>query len=203
VREASLESKPRGTFYTDYRQRPGKTSTMNIVVQATADPAATMGAVTRVVREVLPDVPPRLRTIETVIAESVADRRFILLLVGVFGGAALLLATLGVYGVIAFLVTQRQQELAVRVALGAQSTDVLRLVLRQGATLALIGVAIGGAAALGLTRLLSGMLYGVSATDPVAFTSVAVLLAGVAIIASWVPARRASRVDPMRILRGG
>ena len=207
VREASLESKPRPTFYGHYKQRPRRISTMNLVVAGSADPAQTAGAAGRVVRELLPDVPPRIRSIETVIAESVADRRFILLLVGVFGGAALLLATLGVYGVIAFLVAQRQQELAVRVALGAQSGDVLRLVLRQGAVLALIGVAVGGAAAFGLTRVLAGtlegMLYGISRTDPVAFGGVALLLAAVALVASWVPARRAAKVDPMRVLRGG
>jgi ABC-type antimicrobial peptide transport system permease subunit len=139
---------------------------------------------------------------DAILADSLADRRFTLVLLGVFGAAALLLATLGVYSVISFLVTQRRQEIGVRVALGARSEDVLRLVLRQGASLALIGVLIGAVAALGLTRLISGLLYGVSATDPLSFVAVMVLLTLVALVASFVPARRAAKVDPMTVLRG-
>ena len=154
------------------------------------------------VHDLRPDLPPRFRTMDVVLADSLADRRFILLLLGVFGGAALLLATLGVYSVISFLVAQRRQEIGVRVALGARSEDVLRLVLRQGATLALVGIAIGAVAALGLTRLIAGLLYGVSATDPISFVGVMVLLTIVALLASFVPARRAAKVDPMTVLRG-
>jgi ABC-type antimicrobial peptide transport system permease subunit len=139
---------------------------------------------------------------DTVLADSLADRRFILLLIGVFGGAALLLATLGVYSVVSFLVAQRRQEIGVRVALGARAADVLRLVLRQGATLALIGILIGAVAALGLTRLIAKLLYGVSATDPVSFVAVTILLTVVALLASLIPARRAAKVDPMSVLRG-
>ena len=143
-----------------------------------------------------------LRTIESVIAESVSDRRFVLVLVGVFGGAAMVLATLGVYSVISYLVTQRRQEIGVRIALGAQRGDVLNLVLRQGGALALIGIGLGAVGALFLTRLLKGLVFGVSTTDPLAFGGVILLLAGVALLASWLPARRATRVDPMDVLRG-
>ena len=148
-----------------------------------------------------PDVPPRFRTIQTVVSESVADRRFVLLLVGVFGAAAMLLATLGVYSVIAYVVTQRRQEIGVRVALGAQSADVLGMVLRQGFTLAFLGIAIGTVAALFVGRLLSRFLFGVAPNDPVAFGGVILLLAVVALVASFVPALRATRVDPMTALR--
>lgn len=201
VHEASLAAAPRPTFYALYRQRPARASDVNIVIRSSASPVTVIGPVQRIVRELRPDVPPRFRTIETIVADSVGDRRFMLVLVGVFGAAALVLATLGVYSVIAFLVTQRTREIGVRVALGAQAGDVIRLVLRQGAMLAVLGVGIGAAAAMALTRLLSRFLFGIGATDPVAFGSVMLLLVGVAVLASWVPARRASRVEPMHVLR--
>jgi len=137
------------------------------------------------------------------LSESVADRRFVLWLVGVFGAAATLLATLGVYSVIAYVVTQRRQEIGVRVALGAQSQDVLRMVLRQGFTLAIFGIAIGTVAALLVSRLLARFLFGIAPNDPVAFGGVILMLAGVALLASFVPALRATRVDPMTALRNG
>ena len=115
---------------------------------------------------------------------------------------ALLLATLGVYSVVSYLVTQRRQEIGVRIALGAQRSDVLGLVLRQGAMLAIVGIVVGAIGALFLTRLLKGLVFGVSTTDPIAFGGVMGLLIAVALIASWLPARRATRVDPMDVLRG-
>ena len=203
VREASLADPPRATFYANYRQRPRGASAFNFVVQGSAPPEAIIPAARRVVAELRPDVPPRFRTIETVVSQSVADRRFVLLLVGVFATAAMLLATLGVYSVIAYVVTQRRQEIGVRVALGAQSADVLRMVLRQGFALAFIGIAIGTVAALLVGRLLSRFLFGIAPNDPVAFGGVIVVLAVVALLASFVPALRATRVDPMTALRNG
>jgi predicted permease len=203
VREASLATPPAPTFYAFYRQRPRRAGALNIVIQGPGRPDAIIAAARRAVHELRPDVPPRLRTIEAVVSGSVADRRFVLVLIGVFGGAALLLATLGVYSVIAYLTTQRRQEIGIRVALGARAEDVLRLVLEQGAALALVGIAVGTAVALALTRVISGMLYGVSATDPLSFAAVIVVLVAVALLASLVPARRAARVEPMSILRGG
>jgi predicted permease len=201
VRETSLAAPPLATFYGSYRQRPGR-GALNIVVQGAVETPTVIAAVRRIAREMRPDVPPRLRTVETVVSASVANRRFTLLLIGVFGVSALLLATLGVYGVISYLVTQRRQEIGVRIALGAQTSDVLRLVLREGAALGITGVAIGGIAAMALTRFLSGLLFGVSPTDPVAFGTVAVGLVAVALLASFIPARRAARIDPMSTLRG-
>jgi predicted permease len=202
IREASLAEAPKPAFYAYYRQRPVRASSFYFVIDGGGAPTSLIAAARRVVHDLRPDIPPRFRTMDTVLADSLADRRFTLLLLGAFGAAALLLATLGVYSVITFLVTQRRQEIGVRVALGARSEDVLRLVLRQGAMLALAGIVVGAVAALGLTRLIAGLLYGVSATDPVSFVAVMALLTFVALLASFIPARRASRVDPMTVLRG-
>jgi predicted permease len=203
VREASLADQPRPTFYANYRQRPRAAYFFNIVIQGNAPAEAITPAARRIVAEIRPDVPARFRTIETVVSESVADRRFVLLLVGVFGAAAMLLATLGVYSVIAYVVTQRRQEIGVRVALGAQSSDVLRMVLRQGLTLAVFGIAVGTIAALLVGRLLGRFLFGIAPNDPVAFAGVIVSLTLVALVASFVPAMRATKVDPMTALRNG
>jgi predicted permease len=201
VREASLADQPRPTFYASYRQRPVQAREFYFVVSGSAPPEAIIPIARRIVSDLRPDVPPRFRTIRTVVSESVADRRFVLLLVGVFGAAAMLLATLGVYSVIAYVVTQRRQEIGVRVALGARSADVLGMVLRQGFTLAVVGIAIGTVAALFVGRLLSRFLFGVAPNDPVAFGGVILVLAVVALVASFVPALRATRVDPMTALR--
>ena len=201
VRETGLEAQPRPTFYVNYQQRPVQLRTFNIALRGEGSQAAMIAAAQGIVRDLLPDVPPRFRTIETIISGSVADRRFVLFLGTVFGAAALLLATLGVYSVISFVVTQRTQEIGLRVALGARTGDVLGFVIRQGAVLALVGIAVGTVAALAVTRLLSGFLFGISATDPMSFVAVIVLLALVAVVASYIPARRATRVDPMSILR--
>jgi predicted permease len=140
-------------------------------------------------------------TMDEVISDSLADRRFSMILLGTFAALALLLASVGIYGVISYLVGQRTHEIGIRLALGAQRKDVLRLILEQGGRLAIMGIAIGFAAALGLTRLLAGMLFGVTPTDPVTFAAVALLLCSIALLACYVPARRAMRVDPMVALR--
>jgi predicted permease len=134
---------------------------------------------------------------EEVVAESIASQRFSLILLGAFAGLALLLAGIGIYGVLSYLVSQRTREIGVRMALGAQRLDVLRMVLQDGARMTLAGTAIGIVAALGLTRLMASMLFGVKPTDPITFGLVAVVLCGIALLASYVPARRAAKVDPM------
>ena len=141
------------------------------------------------------------QTMEQVISDSLAPRRFSMILLGTFAGLALLLASIGIYGVISYVVGQRSNEIGVRMALGAKSHDILRLVLEDGGKLVLIGIAIGLVAAFGLTRLIKSFLYGVDAADPLTFAAVAVLLSVVALAACYVPARRAARVDPVIALR--
>jgi putative ABC transport system permease protein len=202
VRESSLAEEPGPAFYVDYRQRPRRAGSFYFVLDGASSAQSLIAPARRIVHALRPDIPPRFRTVDTVLADSLADRRFTLLLIGAFGAAALLLATLGVYSVVSFLVTQRRQEIGVRVALGARSQDVLGMVLRQGATLALTGIGIGALVALGLTRLVAKLLYNVSPTDPLSFVAVIALLTVVALLASLIPARRAARVDPMTVLRG-
>jgi putative ABC transport system permease protein len=142
-----------------------------------------------------------VETMEKVISDSVADRRFQMTLLAIFAVVALILAATGVYGVMATAVARRTHEMGVRLALGATARDVLKLIIGQGMKLALVGVGIGLAAAFGLTRLMKGLLFGVSAIDPLTFVAVALLLAVVALIACYIPARRATRVDPLTALR--
>ncbi len=142
-----------------------------------------------------------VQTMESLISDSLAARRFAMILLGAFAVLALVLASVGIYGVIAYVVGQRTQEIGIRMALGAQRNDVLRLVVWQGTRLALMGVSIGIAGALALTRLMTKLLYGVSATDPLTFAGLALILTAVAIAACCLPARRAMRVDPVVALR--
>ena len=203
IRQWSLAFAPRPTFYAYYRQRPVQASGFNIVLAAAGNRSALLASAGRVVRDVRADLPARVRPIETIVAESVADRRFLLFVIGVFGAAALLLATLGVYSVISYLVTQRTREISIRMALGAERAEVIRLVLGQGMGLALAGIVMGAAASLGVTRFLENTLYEVSPTDPATFVQMMLVLGLVALLASWWPARRAAAVDSMSVLRSG
>ena len=175
---------------------------MTVVVRTTSAPVALANALRAEVRALDKDLPvSRLRTMETIRGDSIAQPRFRALLIVLFGAVALALATIGIYGVMAHSVARRTHEIGVRMALGAQTTDVLKLVLRQGVRLSVTGLLLGLGGAFALTRLVSGLLYGVSATDPLTFASVPVLLLAVALLACWIPARRASKVDPMVALR--
>jgi predicted permease len=201
VREDSLE-KPSGPIvYVNYRQRPGATYRFSALMRTAIDPSAVISAARGIVHALDPNVPPEFGTFTEISALSLKSRRFNLMLLGVFAATALLLAVAGLYGVMAYSVARRTAELGTRIALGATPGNVLRLVLRQGLVTALIGVAIGVAGAIVLTRTLRSFLFGLSPTDPVTFAGVALLLILVALLACYFPARRAAKVDPMEALR--
>jgi putative ABC transport system permease protein len=177
-------------------------SFMTLVVRTARDPAGFVPAVRNEVRAMDKDQAVfGIATLEELIGTSIALRRFLMLLLLGFAAVALVLAAVGIYGVISYTVTQRTHEIGIRMALGAQASDVLRLIVGQGLRLVLSGVVIGLVAAFGLTRLLSTLLFEVSATDPLTFASIVLLLAVIALLACWIPARRATKVDPMFALR--
>jgi len=173
-----------------------------LAVRGSANPLSLVEAVRNEVRALDKDLPlAEIKPLETVAATALASQRFTLWLVGFFAGTALLLAAMGIYSVLSYLVAQRTHEIGVRMALGAQFGDVLKLVVRQGMTLVLVGVTLGVIAAFGLTRLMKGLLYQISATDPLTFGAIALLLGGVALLACYLPARKAAKVDPLVALR--
>jgi putative ABC transport system permease protein len=177
-------------------------SFLQLMVRTQTDPAALVGPVRQAIRAQDPDQPAdSFKTMRELISDSVAERRFTLILIAGFAAIALLMASIGIYGVVAYLVSQRTQEIGIRMALGAGRRDVLAMILKQGMRWAAIGLAIGLIAAFGLSRLLSGFLFGITPTDPLTFFVIALLLTMVALLACWIPARRAAKVDPMVALR--
>jgi putative ABC transport system permease protein len=197
VRRVTLEAEATPEFYL-----PSSLWFMNLVVRTEANPLGYVTAIQRQIQEIDKDVPvAKVATMEEVAAASTAPRRFNLFLLNLFAGLALLLALVGLYGVLSYNISQRTRELGIRLALGAQRHEILRLVIGQGMQLILLGVGVGLAAAFGLTRLLKSLLFGVSASDPLTFAGVALLLALVALLACWIPGRRATKVDPMIALR--
>ena len=202
TREEQLAADPPATIYVSFRQRPGNDNGLYVVLSTNAE-ASAIATARQTFRQVRADVPMRFQTIEDIVGRSVASQRFMLFVVGVFGAVALVLAALGVYSVVSYLVAQRGREISIRVALGARAGDIVRLVVRQGIQLVVIGVIVGGFAALFATRLLTGLLYGTKPTDPVTFAGMVATLALVAVIASYLPARRASKAEPMDVLRSG
>ena len=195
-----LANPARLEVYLSYRQKPAHA--MGLLVKSGADPAALTSAIRDAVHSIDKDQPIfAIATMKKLVSNSVATRRMTLVLLGLFSGLALLLGAIGIYGVISYSVAQRTHEIGIRMALGAPRSDVFRLVLGQGLKLAGIGIAIGIIAAFGLARLLSSLLYGVSAADFETFAGVAILLVLVALLACYIPARRAMRVDPIVALR--
>jgi putative ABC transport system permease protein len=196
----SLDSQPKPDWYWPQSQLPNRS--MTLFVRTSLDPAHLAAVIRQRVQEIDPAQPiASFGTMNEVIASSIAPRRFSMLLLASFAATALLLAATGIYGVMAYATAQRTREIGIRMTLGAQRGVVIRLILRQGLTLTLIGLAIGAAGALGAARAMSGLLYGVSAADPATFTAISLLLMAVALLACYLPARRATKVDPMVALR--
>ena len=175
---------------------------MNLVVKSGIDPAALTSAIRAAIASIDKDQPIfAIATMKQLVGDSVSTRRITLILLGLFSALALVLAAIGIYGVISYSVAQRTHEIGIRMALGAQRGDVLRMVLAQGVKIAGAGVVIGIVASLGLTRLMANLLFSVSAVDPPTFAAVAIVLAVIAMLACYIPARRTLRVDPMIALR--
>ncbi len=195
-----LANPSRLEIYVSSLQYPD--SDMNLVVKSRIDPAALTSAIRGAVASIDKNQPIfAISTMNQLVSDSVGTRRITLVLLGLFSALALVLAAIGIYGVISYSVAQRTHEIGIRMALGAQHKDVLRMILRQGVKIAVAGVAIGVVVSLGLTQLMSSLLFSVSAADPLTFAAVAILLVLVAMLACYIPARRALRVDPMVALR--
>ena len=200
VKLAGLDAPSEPAYYLPASQAP--LQDMTLLVRTTTDPLSIVGAVRQVVLSIDPNQPlSNIKTLEKVVDDSIAQRRLNMLLMGLFGGLALLLSAVGIYGLLSHAVTQRTQEMGIRMALGAQVSDVLKLVLRRGMMLAFAGEVIGLAGAFALTRLMRGLLFGVTPNDATTFIVVAGVLAVVALLACYVPARRATKVDPLVALR--
>jgi predicted permease len=200
VKQYALDTDSRVAFYMPHQQN--LSGTMYVVVRTTADPMSLAAAVTKEARAMDPNVPVYdVKTMEQLLSESLVRRRFAMLALGLFAVVAMILAAVGIYGVMSYSVAQRTREIGIRVALGAQTRDVVMLVVGQGMLLTVTGVGIGLTGAFILTRVMASLLFGVSATDPLTFAAIALLLAGVALLACYFPARRAMKVDPMVALR--
>jgi putative ABC transport system permease protein len=202
----SLREDPEPEMYLPFTQNEIKVwpsmQTMQVALRSKADPAALTATVREALRAVDPDLPlAKVTTLATLVDDLLAQSRFSLFLVAAFGGLALLLATIGMYGAISYSVQQRRQEIGVRMALGATRGNVLGMVLALGARLAALGIVLGLLTAWLVTRTMANFLYGVAATDPLTFAAVAVLLMSVALLACYLPARRDTRGDPMIALR--
>ncbi|MFZ3258560.1 MAG: FtsX-like permease family protein, partial [Candidatus Acidiferrales bacterium] len=200
VHGADLTAAPWPTVYWPYPELAY--SQMTVVMRTETDPLALVSSVRQIVQQMDKDEPiSNIATMDQLISDSVARSRLTAVLLGVFAALAMILACIGIYGVMTYATAQRRNEIGIRMALGAQRGDILRLVLGQGVRLAILGVVIGIAGGLALTRLLQSLLFHISASDPLTFAGVAILLTLVVLAACYLPARRAMRVDPMDALR--
>jgi predicted permease len=208
TRDGGLNNDPQPTMYIPQAQMPDAANALNValtpmawVVRTGSDPRPMSDAIQNEIRQATGLPVANVESMEDIASVSTSRQRFNMWLMTVFGIAAVLLAAIGIYGLMAYSVEQRTQEIGIRLALGARAAQVKNMVIRQGMVLALVGVVIGVAAAFGLARLISTLLYGVTPTDPLVFVGVPLVLTAVALIAVWLPAQRASRVDPLTALR--
>jgi predicted permease len=209
TRDAALDRDPFPTMYTPVAQMPDKMTALNSriaplwwIMRTSVDPHTVIAPATEAIRQASGGLPvAHIYTMDEVVVSTTSRERFNMLLLTIFGGSALFMAAIGVYGLMAYSVQQRTQEMGIRMALGAQAGDIRNMVIRQGMALALIGVVIGIGGAFWLTRFLASFLFGVKAWDPTAFIATPLLLVAVALVAVWVPAQRATRVDPITALR--
>jgi putative ABC transport system permease protein len=200
TRHFGLDRETNPEIYLPYLQ--DSNLVMSLVVRSGSDPTSLTSAIRNQVRAMEPNEPVnQIVMMDERLSDSVAPRRFQMLLLGVFAALGLVIATVGIYGVISYAISQRTHEIGIRLALGAQASDVLQMVVWRGMILTLIGVAIGLAAALALTRVMKNLLFGVSATDPATLAVIALLLVGVTLVACWIPARRATKIDPIIALK--
>jgi putative ABC transport system permease protein len=200
VKSKSLDAEPQSEMYLPYLQ--GAPIIITLVVRSTGETAGLSRAIENEVRSLDGDQPVfNVRTMEELLARATGPRRFSMLLFGVFAVVALVLAAVGIYGVTSYSVSQRTHEIGIRMALGAGQSEILGLVVKQGMLLAFVGIGIGLVAAFLLAKLMSGLLFGVGSSDPATFLLVSLILVLTALVASYVPARRASRVEPVIALR--
>jgi predicted permease len=202
VKQSGVENDTGTELYVSLDQLAMAAPTMNVVLRTILPPAALSRTLEQLVREVDPAVPiVRLRDMESVFAESIRRPRLLAQLLGAFAGLALLLAAIGTYGVLSYVATERRREIGIRIALGANASDVLRMVMREGLVLAALGIVIGLGVAWALSRIMESLLYGVSARDPFTFIAAPLVLLSLALAATMLPARRAASTDPMAAIR--
>jgi predicted permease len=208
VRDGGLNSEPGPTMYIPQAQVPDAANALNVritpmawIVRTAREPYSLSGPIQEALRQATGLPVSEVRSMAQVVTRSTSRERFNMWLMTVFGASALLLAAIGIYGLMAYSVEQRTQEIGIRLALGANATQVKSMVVTQGMRLAVVGIVVGLGSALGLTRFIASVLYGVDTRDPLVFAAAPAILALVALLAAWVPARRASRVDPMEALR--
>jgi putative ABC transport system permease protein len=201
LKYSKLDADPEPEVYVPYLQLP-RFQSVDVVIRTTRDPRALAPDLRKLISDIDRAQPVNeVMTLEQALADSIAPRRFNMLLLIVFAGIAVLLAAVGIYGVMSYAVAQRTQEIGVRMALGARQDEVVRMVVRQGMGVTAVGVGAGLAAALGLTRLMAGLLYEVKPSDPQTLVVVCAALGGAALLVCWIPARKAARVDPVVALR--
>jgi len=201
VRHIGLDRVPRPEIYVPFQQHPGRATELSVVVKASADPSRLIESLRNEFHRLDPELPIEFTKFDSVVARSIGSPRFRTVLLGIFAALALTLAVIGVYGLMSFIAVQRVPEIGLRMALGATAGDIVGLVLGKSLRLVAVGLVIGVAASFALTRYMQTLLYGIKSSDPATYALVCGILATAAIAASYVPAWRASRVDPVQALR--